>query len=165
MHTSAVLILASVVLAACIPLHAQGGDRPAGRTFATRSEVIARNGAAATSHPLATQIAIDMQPQGQVQVLCNLIDFGMSVQEAADAARFRHGGSSEPSGRRMTDGGEVRLESGIGVDVRNALSAMGHNVAPIGGPYGGCQAILYDEKNDVYIGASESRKDGQAAGY
>jgi len=107
----------------------------------------------------------DMQPQGQVQVLCNLIDFGMNVQEAADAARFRHGGSSEPSGRRMTDGGEVRLESGIGVEVRNALSAMGHNVAPVGGPYGGCQAILYDEKNDVYIGASESRKDGQASGY
>ncbi len=106
-----------------------------------------------------------MQPQGHVQVLCNLIDFGMNLQEAGDAARFRHLGSSQPTGSTMTDGGEVRLESGIPRSVRDALVQRGHKVMNVPTSFGGYQAILYDAKNDVYIGASESRKDGQAAGY
>lgn len=107
----------------------------------------------------------DMQPQGHVQFVCNLIDFEMNVQEAADAARWYHTGSSEPTGERMEDGGRVALESGIDTETVRRLSKMGHRIEHMVGPFGGCQAILYDAANDVWIGASESRKDGQAAGY
>ena len=107
----------------------------------------------------------DMQPQGHVQVLCNIIDFGMNLQEAGDAARWYHTGSSEPTGRVMRDGGGVALESGIGIEARRALSGMRHRIRFMSGPFGGYQAIGYDAERDVYIGASESRKDGQAAGY
>ena len=107
----------------------------------------------------------DMQPQGHVQVLCNLIDFGMNLQEAGDAARFHHYGSSEPSGGRMTDGGKVALESGIPAAAKRGLTQRGHHVTFDAGGFGGYQAILYDAKRDIYIAASESRKDGQAAGY
>ncbi len=107
----------------------------------------------------------DMQPQGHVQVLCNLIDFGMNLQEAGDAARFRHYGSSEPTGSRMTDGGSVAMESGVPMEVQRELVKRGHRVRFNVGGFGGYQAIMYDAKRDVYVGASESRKDGQAAGY
>ncbi len=107
----------------------------------------------------------DMQPQGHVQVLCNLIDFGMGVQEAGDAARFHHQGSSEPTGSRMTRGGRVALESGISMEAKRGLRQRGHIVSFDSGGFGGYQAIRYDAKRDVYIGASESRKDGHAAGY
>jgi gamma-glutamyltranspeptidase/glutathione hydrolase len=107
----------------------------------------------------------DMQPQGHVQVLCNLIDFGMNFQEAGDAARFHHYGSSEPTGTSMTDGGQVALESGIDMESRRALDKRGHRVRFDSGGFGGYQAIHYDAKRDLYIGASESRKDGHAAGY
>ncbi len=107
----------------------------------------------------------DMQPQGHVQVLVNMIDFGMGVQEAGDAARFRHSGSSSPVGDVMTDGGQVALESGVPMEVLRALTQRGHRIRFSTGGYGGYQAILYDAKNDVYRAASESRKDGQAAGY
>ncbi|MDJ0521318.1 MAG: gamma-glutamyltransferase [Planctomycetota bacterium] len=107
----------------------------------------------------------DMQPQGHVQVLLNLIDFGMNVQEAGDAARFHHTGSSRPTGAKMTDGGVLHLESGIGMEVRRGLARKGHRLRWAVGPYGGYQAIHYDAVRDVYVGASESRKDGQAAGY
>jgi gamma-glutamyltranspeptidase/glutathione hydrolase len=107
----------------------------------------------------------DMQPQGHVQVLCNIVDFGMNLQEAGDAARYHHTGSSEPTGTVMTDGGTVALESGIPHEIRRALARLGHRLRLRIGPYGGYQAIRYDAENDVYIGASESRKDGQAAGY
>ncbi len=107
----------------------------------------------------------DMQPQGHVQVLCNLIDFGMNLQEAGDAARFHHVGSSESTGHEMTDGGYVALESGIDAEARLILSKRGHDVRFEVDGFGGYQAIMYDAERDVYIGASESRKDGQAAGY
>lgn len=106
----------------------------------------------------------DMQPQGHVQVLCNLIDFGMNLQEAGDAARFHHTGSSSPTGSMMTDGGTVALESAIGPEIRRELEKIGHNIVDRVGPFGGYQAIMYDAENDVYVGASESRKDGQAGG-
>jgi gamma-glutamyltranspeptidase/glutathione hydrolase len=105
-----------------------------------------------------------MQPQGHVQVLCNLIDFGMNVQEAGDAARFSHSGSSEPIGTMMTDGGRLALESGIAKEVRTALERRGHRLAETDF-FGGYQAIQWDAVNQVYWGASETRKDGQAAGY
>ena len=108
-----------------------------------------------------------MQPQGHVQVLINQIDFGMNVQEAGDAARWKHEGSSEPTGERMTTGGYVELESGVPYESVRALTMRGHAIragTPTGG-FGGYQAIRWDRHNRVYIGASEGRKDGQAAGY
>ncbi|MFV0592072.1 MAG: gamma-glutamyltransferase [Draconibacterium sp.] len=108
----------------------------------------------------------DMQPQGHVQIICNIIDFGMNIQEAGDAPRIQHTGSSDPTGGElMTDGGQVTLESGIAYETIRALMGMGHKIGYDFGPYGGYQAILWDSKNKVYYGASESRKDGQAAGY
>lgn len=106
-----------------------------------------------------------MQPQGHVQVLCNMIDFGMNVQEAGDAPRFRHMGSSQPSGGVMADGGQVALESGIPIGVRRDLVEMGHDVVTVVGGFGGYQGILIDAENHTYYGASESRKDGCAIGY
>ncbi|GAB3997874.1 gamma-glutamyltransferase [Spirosoma daeguense] len=105
-----------------------------------------------------------MQPQGHLQVLCNIIDFGMNVQEAGDAARFSHSGSSEPTGTLMTDGGRLALESGISSAVRNELEKRGHHLAPTDF-FGGYQAIQWDTQNRIYWGATEMRKDGQAAGY
>jgi gamma-glutamyltranspeptidase/glutathione hydrolase len=114
----------------------------------------------------------DMQPQGHVQVLCNIIDFGMNLQEAGDAARWYHSGSSEPTGevlaggrQVMRDGGVVALESGIPEPVRRALEALGHKLGEARGAFGGYQAIRRDAEQGVYYGASESRKDGHAAGY
>ncbi len=106
-----------------------------------------------------------MQPQGHVQILVNIIDFDMNIQEAGDAPRINHEGSSQPTGSTMTDGGTVQLESGFDVEVVRELRKKGHNIAFSVGPYGGYQAIKWDEKNKVYYGASESRKDGMAAGY
>jgi gamma-glutamyltranspeptidase/glutathione hydrolase len=106
-----------------------------------------------------------MQPQGHVQIIVNMVDFGMNLQEAGDAARVRHYGSSQPTGESMDDGGSLYLESGIGQDIREALQALGHTLGTGTGSYGGYQAILWDEEQGVYYGASEVRKDGQAAGY
>jgi gamma-glutamyltranspeptidase/glutathione hydrolase len=105
-----------------------------------------------------------MQPQGHLQVLCNIIDFGMNVQEAGDAARFSHSGSSEPIGTTMLDGGRLALESGIAKEVRARLEKMGHKLAPTDF-FGGYQAIRWDAATKTYWGASEMRKDGQATGY
>ena len=106
-----------------------------------------------------------MQPQGHVQIVINLIDFGMNLQEAGDAARWQHSGSSEPTDELMLDGGYIQLESGVGSEVVRDLMKKGHDVRYDLGGYGGYQAIMWDDKQGVYYGASESRKDGQAAGY
>lgn len=106
-----------------------------------------------------------MQPQGHVQVVCNLIDFGMNLQEAGDAPRIRHEGSSQPTGERMTNGGTTYLESGFDYPTILKLLGKGHQIQFSKGGYGGYQAIQWDKKNQVFLGASESRKDGQAAGY
>lgn len=106
-----------------------------------------------------------MQPQGHVQVLLNILEFGMNIQEAGDAARFRHGGSSQPSGGLMTTGGTVFLESGVTPQVIRELLARGHRIAKTRGGFGGYQGIWIDYKRNILIGASESRKDGQAIGY
>jgi gamma-glutamyltranspeptidase/glutathione hydrolase len=106
-----------------------------------------------------------MQPQGHVQIIMNMIDFGMNLQEAGDAPRIRHGGSSQPTGQRMTDGGTIYLEDGISWETRRALSLMGHRIQTDVGSFGGYQAIMLDPEEGVYFGASEARKDGQAAGY
>lgn len=106
-----------------------------------------------------------MQPQGHVQIIVNLLDFGMNLQEAGDAPRVMHSGSSEPTGERMIDGGTLHLESGFSYESVRKLMEKGHQVGYDLGGYGGYQAIMYDAENKVYFGASESRKDGQAAGY
>ncbi len=106
-----------------------------------------------------------MQPQGHVQIIVNMVDFGMGLQEAGDAPRIRHEGSSEPTGEKMTDGGLLHLESGFDYEVIRKLLKMGHTIQYSLDGYGGYQAIKRDEKNNTYWGASESRKDGQAAGY
>lgn len=105
------------------------------------------------------------QPQGHAQIVINLIDFGMNLQEAGDAPRILHNGSSQPTGGTMTDGGVLQLESGIDYEVIRELVKMGHKISWNVGSYGGYQAIMWDDVNKVYYGASESRKDGQAAGY
>jgi gamma-glutamyltranspeptidase/glutathione hydrolase len=107
----------------------------------------------------------DMQAQGHAQVLCNLIDFGMDVQEAGEATRFRHFGSSEPTGQPADGGGSVALESGIPADVRRQLEAKGHRLVEAPGTFGGYQAIRIDLEHGVLIGGSDPRKDGCAMGY
>ena len=103
------------------------------------------------------------QPQAHAQVLINLIDFGYNLQEAGDAPRIVHSGSSQPTDEEMTRGGTLSLEKGFGEDIEQALKKMGHNIKYEKGIFGGYQAIML--KDGVYFGASESRKDGQAAGY
>lgn len=107
----------------------------------------------------------DMQPQGHVQIVVNLIDFGMNLQEAGDAPRIQHHGSSQPTGEQMTDGGRISIEDGFDYEVIRALMKRGHLISFDLGSYGGYQAILRDAAKGVYFGASESRKDGQASGY
>lgn len=107
----------------------------------------------------------DMQPQGHAQIVVNMIDFGMNLQEAGDAPRIYHTGSSEPTGQEMTNGGVVMLESGFPYETIRDLIQKGHRMQWTVGPFGGYQAIMWDKVNKVYYGASESRKDGQAAGY
>ena len=108
-----------------------------------------------------------MQPQGHAQIVMNLVDFGMNLQEAGDAPRIQHDGSTEPTGQAtvMSDGGEVDLETGFPYETVRALMRKGHSVRFADGPYGGYQAIMVNPQGPGYVGASESRKDGQAAGY
>jgi gamma-glutamyltranspeptidase/glutathione hydrolase len=109
-----------------------------------------------------------MQPQGHVQVLTNQIDFGLNVQEAGDASRWQHEGDNEPTGEKLSEsGGYVEVESGIPYETVRELRKRGHDVRFDVGGYGGYQAIKVEMHNGqrVYVGASESRKDGQAAGY
>jgi gamma-glutamyltranspeptidase/glutathione hydrolase len=105
------------------------------------------------------------QPQAHAQIIVNLVDFGMNLQEAGDAPRILHRGSSQPTGQVMRDGGVVSLETGFSYEVERELVRRGHRLQRNVGSFGGYQAILFDPSQGVYYGASESRKDGQAAGY
>ena len=105
------------------------------------------------------------QPQMHAQILINMIDFGMNLQEAGDAPRILHTGSSQPTGEVMTDGGYISLENGFSAETRRELIKMGHTLREAVGPFGGYQAIWRNHAEEVYYGASESRKDGHAAGY
>ena len=106
-----------------------------------------------------------MQPQGHAQIVMNLIDFKMNLQEAGDAPRIRHSSDEQPTGGKMTDGGKIYLESGFNYESIRKLMKFGHEVGFDLGSFGGYQAIQVDKKNKVFYGASESRKDGNAAGY
>jgi gamma-glutamyltranspeptidase/glutathione hydrolase len=105
-----------------------------------------------------------MQPQGHAQIVVNMIDFDMDIQAAGDAPRIHHTGSSQPTGEKMIDGGTLNLETGYPYSTIRQLMRMGHKIQFANGPYGGYQAIRLAE-NGVYWGATESRKDGHAAGY
>ncbi|WP_440224634.1 gamma-glutamyltransferase [Dokdonella sp. MW10] len=109
----------------------------------------------------------DTQPQGHAAIVVNLVDFGMNLQEAGDAPRIQHDGSTSPEGQAvpMTDGGTIELETGFDYATVRALMRKGHRVRFADGSFGGYQAIARDPASKVYIGASEGRKDGQAAGY
>jgi gamma-glutamyltranspeptidase/glutathione hydrolase len=108
----------------------------------------------------------DMQPQGHVQVLVNMIDFDMDVQEAGDAARVRHEGSQTPTGRPMAeDGGDVDVESGVPDETIEELRRRGHNIKRAKGSFGGYQGILIDHKHGTLHGGTEVRNDGAAVGY
>ncbi len=99
----------------------------------------------------------DMQPQGHVQFLVNLIDFKMNLQEAMDAPRARH-----------MEGMEIYLEDGISGETVSALEKKGHRVMkgdPATNQVGGGQAIYFDRDQDILLGASDRRKDGCAIGY
>ena len=103
------------------------------------------------------------QPQAHAQIVINLIDFGLNLQEAGDAPRIVHSGSSQPTDEVMVDGGIVSIEHGFGEEIEHSLKQMGHHTKYVKGIFGGYQAIML--KDGVYFGASESRKDGQASGY
>ena len=96
----------------------------------------------------------NMQPQGHVQILLNMIDFGMNVQDAGEAARIRHHADKE-----------IIIESGISEEVATGLSRLGHRVNRILGGFGGYQAIEVDWERNVLRGASDPRKDGQVAAW
>jgi gamma-glutamyltranspeptidase/glutathione hydrolase len=107
----------------------------------------------------------DMQPQGHVQVLLNLLDQGMNLQEAGDAPRFHHAGPVEPTGARTEPGGLLHLEPGVPERVRAELSRRGHRIGDRPWSYGGYQAIAIDEETGSLLGATEARKDGCAMGW
>lgn len=107
----------------------------------------------------------DMQPQGHVQVLVNLLDFGMDAQAAGDAPRVEHIGSATPTGRAEQGVGTVHAEPGVGKTVMQELERRGHNVITVKKNGGGYQGILIDPDTGKLRGASESRRDGEAKGY
>jgi len=105
------------------------------------------------------------QPQGHAQVIMNMIDFGMSPQQAGDQPRVEHNGSAEPTGGKLKDGGTVKFERGIPDEVRDQLKKMGHNISDGNGNFGGYQAIWRMDDPLRYFGGSDPRKDGAAMGY
>ena len=106
-----------------------------------------------------------MQPQGQAQIVVNVVDFGMDLQAAGDAPRAYHGGSSQPTGHAAAaDGGQLALEPGFTAETRKQLTGMGHHISYTPWVFGGYQAVMHDGKTGVLTGASDPRKDGQAAG-
>ena len=107
----------------------------------------------------------DMQPQGHVQILCNMIDFGMNVQQAGDFPRIEHLGSSTPKGASAKGGGHLDVENAMPRSVTDALKRLGHDVTFTDVNSGGYQGILIDRKAGLLQGGSEPRKDGCAVGY
>jgi gamma-glutamyltranspeptidase/glutathione hydrolase len=107
----------------------------------------------------------DMQPQGQVQVLVNHLDFGMNLQQAGDAPRMQHFGSATPTGRPNRGAGEVLAEPAIPQAVLDDLASRGHFIARTDKNPGGYQGILIDHGSGMLQGGTESRRDGRAVGY
>jgi len=179
-----------IILSLITVLSLQAQDRITGEPFARRTVVLGQNGMVATSQPLATQIGSDIlkdggnaidaaiaakaalgvmggdfQPMGHTQNITTIVDFGMNIQEAADAPRWDHTGGASPTGQTTTDSVTIGTESGISYETIRALMDRGHSVGTARVVYGGYQAIMWDDENKVYHGASEKRKDGQAEGF
>ena len=93
------------------------------------------------------------QPMGHVQMILNMVDYGMDVQSAIDAPRA------------FFEGDSTVIERGMPAATVEGLKAKGHNVVVAPTPWGGAQAIRIDWKRGVLIGGSEPRKDGCALGY
>lgn len=108
-----------------------------------------------------------MQPQGHIQILVNIVDYGMNLQEAGDAARLYHDGGRSPTGEEPELLGTLYVEPGVSEQTIEALRAKGHKVEVIddGIRFGGYQAVWRDPETGVYVGATEMRKDGLAIGY
>ncbi|MCA9444110.1 MAG: gamma-glutamyltransferase family protein, partial [Candidatus Omnitrophica bacterium] len=107
----------------------------------------------------------DFQPQGHSQVLMNLIDFGMSPQQAGEQPRVEHNGSSTPMGKKMVDGGTIKFELGFPDSTKLALAEKGHRIQPGAGMFGGYQGIWREEDPRRYFGGTDPRKDGCAIGW
>jgi gamma-glutamyltranspeptidase/glutathione hydrolase len=105
----------------------------------------------------------DMQPQGQAQMIVNLVDYGLGLQEAGDSPRWHHEGSSEPTGAPQEGVGTLRLEAGVPPATREALAALGWKFGASDGGFGGYQAI--QRWPGRYAAATEMRKDGVALAY
>lgn len=105
----------------------------------------------------------DMQPQGQSQIISNLVDFGLGLQEAGDSPRWHHDGGKEPTGEDLGAIGELNLESGVPAETQAALARIGWTLKPAPGGYGGYQAIR--QWPGRYEAATEMRKDGVALAY
>jgi gamma-glutamyltranspeptidase/glutathione hydrolase len=105
----------------------------------------------------------EMQPPGQAQIIVNLVDYGLDLQAAGDAPRWRHAGSSEPTGAPQEGVGVLHLEAGVPSDTRQRLAALGWPLGPSDGGFGGYQAI--QRWPGRYAAATEMRKDGAALAY
>jgi gamma-glutamyltranspeptidase/glutathione hydrolase len=141
------------------PNHLEPGKRPFHTIIPA---MVTKNGAPVFSFGV---MGGDMQPQGQTQILVNMLEFGMDPQQAGEALRIRHDRSSTPQGDVMRDGGEVSLEPGFSTDVLEGLERKGHRVRVRDGGYGGYQGIWIDADTARLLGGSEPRKDGCAKGY
>src|SRR5258708_20093977 len=107
----------------------------------------------------------DMQPMGNVQVLTKLIDFGMNLQEAGDASRWQHEGSSEPTGGNMTDGGWVNFESGYPYETIRELMNRGHHIRFDLGGYGGFKKKFGEGAPGAYYAVSPTPQTSLTAGF
>ncbi|MCH8204795.1 MAG: gamma-glutamyltransferase [Candidatus Hydrogenedentes bacterium] len=107
----------------------------------------------------------DFQPQGHAQVVMNVVDFGMSPQQAGEQPRLRHLGSSSPTGKIVGEGGSLQFEHHFSESVKEKLAAMGHDIMDRPDAHGGYQSIWREEDPRRYFGGSDPRKDGMAIGY
>jgi gamma-glutamyltranspeptidase/glutathione hydrolase len=109
-----------------------------------------------------------MQPQGQAQIIINMVDYGLDPQEAGDAPRWQHYGSSEPTGQPSEGVGKLHLESGVPDETKRQLEAMGWVLGPPDGGFGGYQNVMKQINEQgpwTYGAATEMRKDGNALAY
>ena len=109
-----------------------------------------------------------MQPQGQAQIIINMVDYGLDPQEAGDAPRWQHEGSSEPTGHPAEGAGVLHLETGVPEETKAQLRAMGWTLGEPNGGFGGYQNVVRQMNAAgpwTYGAATEMRKDGIALAY
>ncbi len=126
---------------------------------------VCANAVLSVVEPMSCGPGGDFQPQGHAQILMNIIDFGMSPQQAGEQPRVAHFGSSTPMGTKAVGGGSVGVERHIPETLKRKLAAMGHRIRPGVGSYGGYQGIWRKGNPLRYFGGSDPRKDGCAIGY